>query len=320
LTRLIALAPHADGIIIDDFDDEAARGLRTRLSALTRMLAVQLRLLQFEVADAIEEGPLAGTIAKRLMEEVTAIDHNDLQAMMVHIATSKFLMAESAEIGPAERISYALAFRGATPRTLALAEGKIADPMMLLPAKLKLGMDMADFLFSMIVRRIASSDEELEVFRALDAISANVRNGFLDAMSAIYEGSAVFVHSGWSRDEREGRDMTVALDKYGQIEPIAGRWNRPDVCVEIICARSIILDESLKRFGEAIVVIDEAISNHGSLPALIRQKSKILGHAGRDPEAVDLLIRVEDEVGGRSPFDRSLALRDGAMSAAIQIG
>jgi hypothetical protein len=312
---------------IETMPKDRLRGAAALLSPMTALatdkplssnpaVAVQLRLLQFEVADAIEEGPLAGTIARRLMEEVAVIEHADLRAMMVHIAAGKFLMAEFAEIAPADRISYALALRAAEPRTLELAAGKIPDPTTLLPPQFEDGMDMADLLFSMITQHIASSDNELEVFQALDTVSAKVRNGFLDATSAIYEGHSVFVHCGWSRDQSEGRDMSLALEKYNQIELITNRWNRPDISIEIVCARSIILDESLKRFDEAISVVEAAISTNGAVPALIRQKSKVLGHAGRDPEAADLLIEIENEVGHGSPFDRSLALRDGALSAA----
>lgn len=286
------------------------------LSSSNPAVAVQLRLLQFEVADATEQSELAGTIARRLMEEVAVVEHADLRAMMVLIATSKFLMAEFAEIPPTERVSYALALRAAEPKTLELAGDKTADPATLLPPQFKPGMDMADFLFSMITRHIASSEDELNAFNALDAICADDRNNFLDAMSAIYEGHSVFVHSGWSRDQIDERDMSVALEKYGQIEQITKGWNRSDVLIEIACARSVILDEGLSRFDDAIAVIDEAISVHGAVPPLIRQKSKVLGHEGRHPEAIDLLLKVEDDVGNGSSFDRSLALRDGALSAA----
>jgi hypothetical protein len=49
---------------------------------------------------------------------------------------------------------------------------------------------------------------------------------------------------------------------------------------------------------------------------LIRQKAKVLSHAGDDAAGAHLLISVEDIVGGDDLLDRSLALRDGAVSAA----
>lgn len=99
-------------------------------------------------------------------------------------------------------------------------------------------------------------------------------------MSAIFEGHAVFVHSGWSRDQLEDRDMGVALKVYDQIEVVAKGWSRPDISIEIACARSIILDEGVGNFDRAIAVIDKAISAYGSVPSLVRQKSKFWAMQG----------------------------------------
>lgn len=279
-------------------------------------VAVQLRLLQFEVADAMEEGELAGKIAHRLIAEIATLGHPDLIALTTHISMSKFLMAEFAEFSPADRISFALALRAVEPKVRGLADDVLPDPASILPPQFKPSMDVADLLFSTMTTRIKNSSDEYETFVALDVISPRDRNNFLDAMSLIFEGHSVFVHSGWSRDQIEERDMSAALTRYDQIAVIAGKWNRPDLELEIACARSIILDEGLKRYEDAIGIIDEAILRFGAAPALLRQKSKVFGHAGRDTEAVVLVLQIEDEIGLQSPFDRSLALRDGALSAA----
>jgi hypothetical protein len=52
------------------------------------------------------------------------------------------------------------------------------------------------------------------------------------------------------------------------------------------------------------------------LPSLIRQKAKVLGHSDDHEAAARLLISVENAVGADQPLDRTLALRDGAVSAA----
>ena len=303
----------------------AAAALLSPMTALTTersfyssnpAVAVQLRLLQFDVADAVEDGALAAKIARRLIQEITAIEHQDLVALITHIATTRILMAEFAEITAAERISYALTLRTVQPQVRTIADDSLPDPATLLPPQFKPGMDVADLLFSMITRHIRNSADAQEAFMALDAISTRDRDGFLDAMSAIFDGHSVFVHSGWARDQLEERDMTGALKRYDEIAQIAAKWSRPDIEVEIACARSVILDEGLKQHDQALTAIDEAVSRHGPVAPLVRQKSKVLAHAGRDSEAVVLLLQVEDEVGIESPFDRALALRDGALSAA----
>jgi hypothetical protein len=279
-------------------------------------IAAQVRLLQFEVADALEDGKLAATIARRLKVEVEGIAHADLRALEFHVCSSKVLMAEFAEITPAERISWALGLRVNLPKLAAVRDDEVPDPQPLLPSDFRPDMDLADLLFASITRHIKNSNDERETFKALDCIDAVTRNRFIDAMSIIYEGPAVFVHSGWSRDQLDERDMHSALDCYTEIDAIAAGWMRPDLLIEIICARSVILDEGLKNLDEAVAVIDRAIAVHGVVPALLRQKSKVLGHAGRDAEAINVLLQVEDEVGNGSSFDRGLALREGAISAA----
>jgi hypothetical protein len=76
---------------------------------------------------------------------------------------------------------------------------------------------------------------------------------------------------------------------------------------------SVIRDEGLKDEEGALEAIDAAMTTLGAHPALVRQKAKVLGHYGHDDAAADLLITIEDAVGGAS---RALALRDGATSAA----
>jgi hypothetical protein len=110
--------------------------------------------------------------------------------------------------------------------------------------------------------------------------------------------------------------LKPALERFEQMSEIAKRWHRADIIIELACAQSVILDEGLNDKMAAIAVVDEAIEEMGSAPALVRQKAKVLGHSGDDVAAAKLLISVEDSVGSDNPFDRALALRDGGVSAA----
>jgi hypothetical protein len=281
-------------VVIQTMPKEQLRGAAALLSPLVALptsvpitssnpaVAAQLRLLQFEVANALQEGVLAADIARCLLREVNEIEHSDLKAMIVHISTSKILTADFAEIPASERISHALALRASEPIAITLAAGKIPHPSTLFPSQLAAGTDTADVLFSSIVQHIESSKDALNAIEALDGIASADRNRFLDTMSSIYEGVSVFIHSGWARDQSEGRDMDIALNIYEQIEFIVGSWNRLDVKIETTCARSVILDECLGRLDEAVSVMDQGISIHGAAASLVRQKSKVLGHAGRE--------------------------------------
>lgn len=90
-------------------------------------MAANLRLLQFEVAEVLEDAPRAGLIARRLIDEIHSVDHADIRDLLLHIALSKILMGESVEISPAERIAYALTLRRVEPRSFELLKGRDAD-------------------------------------------------------------------------------------------------------------------------------------------------------------------------------------------------
>src|SRR5262249_6629856 len=111
-------------------------------------------------------------------------------------------------------------------------------------------------------------------------------------------------------------DLRPALGRFERMSEIAQHWARPDIQAELANARSVLLDEGLNDQPAALAVVDQAIRELGSTPALVRQKAKVLSHSGDNLAGARLLISVEDAVGIDSPIDRTLALRDGAVSAA----
>ncbi len=279
-------------------------------------LAAQLRLLQFEVADAMEQEKLAAKIATRLLVEIDQVPIDDIKSLLTTVAAQKVLMAKFGETSPEDRLEFALRFRREMPRVIAISGGSVADPSEEILREFGPRVDMAGLFFAGRMEQIRSSEDFLALVQALDKLSPDDRNSFIDAADIVFEGLSAFAHSGWLRDELGNRQMTEAQRCYEDIDAIARGWNRPDLMVALACARSVIQDEGMNDTEMAMSVIDSASSSLGYQPALVRQKSKVLGHAGRDEEAARLLITVEDEVGASSPFDRALALREGGVSAA----
>jgi GNAT superfamily N-acetyltransferase len=279
------------------------------------IIATYMRLVQFEIADAVEEPDVAGRVADRLLIEITELP-TEVAALIMLTAGPKVLTASAANIGPALRLGYALRVRAAFPLAAKVSDGEIDEMRSLLPPQFTADMDMADFLFAAIVPHLRNSRDTLETFKALDDLAPEIRNRFIDAISALYSGPGVFVNAGWSGDQLEKRDMTAALAAYDEIEEIASLWSRPDLEAEIASGRSVILDEGLNRPVEALAAIDAAIAKLGLLPAIVRQKSKVLGHLDRHAEAAELLLSIEDEIGRDSSLERGYALSDGGVSAA----
>lgn len=280
------------------------------------IFGVQLRLLQFDVANAIEEWEIAGNISTRLLTEIEQVPYPELRDAMTTVAASKVLMAHQARVAPIDLLQYAHRLRSTNLHLAKLNNLELSESENAILQRFGGKVDLASVFLAGGVSRIENADDIHAMFLALDKIAAEDRNKFFDASSQIYGDLTVFVHSGWVRDQLEDRDMEHALQQYNEIEVIAGSWDRHDVMIALACARSIILDEGLKSPDAAISVVDAAIGLYGLDPSLVRQKSKVLGHHGRDSEATDLLISVEETVGHSSSFDRALALRDGGVSAA----
>jgi hypothetical protein len=292
--------------------------LRTDVSIYpsNKILAVHLRLLQFQVADAIEDEKDGTAIAKRLLVELDEIEHDDIRVMTTSVSASKVLMAESVYVAPEDRVALALRFRQVAPRVIELVGAGVKRSSEDIVKGFGPDADIAGFLFASTISKVRNSDDFLATVRALDAISDEDRRGFLNVSAAIYDGPAVFVNSGWTRDQLEDRDMAHALDVYERAAAVVEPWGIPDLTAELAVAQSVILDEGLKEVDRAVAVIDAATARFGMLPALVRQKSKVLGQNGRESEAAEMIVGIEDTVGGKSKLERGLALRDGGTFAA----
>ena len=251
------------------------------------------------------------------MTEIDEIDVPELRLLQKSIAVPKILLAEHANIEPAKELELALHLRAVMQEIATANYPELSGATGRIGAIFEPGVDMAGFLFAAIVVRIRRSDRMLQMIEALDDLNEGDRNGFIDAAAiSLHLSPGSFVHNGWAQEQLGEHDLKPALERYERMSKIAERWHRADITIELVCARSVILDEEFNERTAAIAVVDKAIAEMGSAPALVRQKAKVLGHSGDDVAAAKLLISVEDSVGLDNPFDRALALRDGGISAA----
>lgn len=280
-------------------------------------VGAMLRLLQFEVANAVEDDDIAARVAETLLSEIENIDHEELRLLYASISIPKMLLAEHVNLSPATQLNWALRLRVVLKSIIAMDKPEFASATQWLHTGFPPGTDLPGFLFAVVVLRIRSSARMHALIEALNTLSDADRNNFLDAARiSLGMGAGAFVHNGWAQEQLDSLDLRPALERFVQMSAIVQHWKRPDVQAEIENACSVILDEGLNDQTAALAMVDKAISALGHMPSLIRQKAKVLGHSGNDLAAAQLLISVEDTVGLDSPIDRALALRDGAVSAA----
>lgn len=315
--------------VMETLTSEQLRGTAALLSPITFFrtdrsiypdvpeIGTMLRLLQFDVANAIENSEVAGRAARRLMIEIEEVNIPEVKPLHKSVAIPKILLAEHADIEPAMQLNLALHLRAVLQEIDAMNDPELSEGTASLTTGFPAGVDLPGFLFAAVVNRIRSSARMLEMIEALSSLNESDRNNFIDAAAIVFRvGGGSFVHNGWAQEQLDNQDLRPTLERFELMAKIASRWNRLDIQNELACARSVILDEGLGDQLTAIAVVEDAMNELGSTPTLIRQKAKVLGHAGDDAAAARLLMKVEDTIGADSPLDRALALRDGGVSAA----
>jgi hypothetical protein len=280
-------------------------------------IGAMLRLLQVEVANALENDETAARAAKALMAEIEMIDHDELRLLSGSISIPKVLLAEHVNINPTVQLDWALRLRVVLREIVGMNTPALSSATQWLHTAFPPVVDLPGFLFAVIVNRIRSSSRMLSMIEALDALNESDRNSFLDAAKfSLRTGGGFFVHGGWAQEQLDNVDLRPALERFEHMSEITRHWTRMDIRAELANARSVILDEGLNDQPAALAVIDNAIRELGNVPALVRQKAKVLGHSGDELTAARLLMSVEDVIGVDSPIDRARALREGAVSSA----
>lgn len=280
------------------------------------VVSPSLRLLQFDIAKSTDDRGKADEIAGELLKEIDALPHEDLRVMLSSVSGTKVLLANEVSIRPSRLIEYARRLDDTAPQVERFGGPSIAETRRDVLSEYG-SISPGRFLYAARLMQLRSSREFLDTIEALDAVEPEVRDHLLEPLdTALPDGLALFVAGGWANDQLADGDMHEAAENYRRADEISRHWGNSDISVEIACARSVIAEEGLRDVTSSLEIVDVATATFGARVSLVRQKSKVLNHAGRDQEALDQLLSVENEVGGRSPFDRALALRDGAVSAA----
>jgi tetratricopeptide (TPR) repeat protein len=299
-------------------------------------LSAQLRLLQFEVANAARDGERASSIAAKLLIELEAVEHAKMRAVMTNLAAQKVLQASNVDVPATVLLEYAVrmkATRSVVEEMERSAEDSDEDD---------LGFDVAGdtstnggpntdvtaamtfegkeidhvwVLLSLVVNRLQSSARTLEFFRALNELASETRTEFLDGIKTVLKDDVSLVHGGWAKEQLSG-NLPGALPAYESIKEIVTSWHRNDLTVEVIVAISVIYDEGLNYFEKALAEVDVGIALYGASPHLIRQKMKVLASQGKLDEAADLLVSIEDSLEESTPFSTALAYREVGLTAA----
>jgi tetratricopeptide (TPR) repeat protein len=280
------------------------------------MTACTLRLLQVVVADAVEDEAVAIKAAQALLREIESAPDQNFRDLETSIAAKSIIWLDRVSIPPAIQLEYLLRLKASAARVLVHGPTDLKKSMMASMQALPQGADVAGALLVSLFMRTQNSTRLSQLIDALADLDDVDRVSLLQSTVAAVKELGTFIHGGWANEQINGNDLNPALSNYRRMRARVAAWKMPDLEAEFAIAESVILDEGLNDGEQALAVVDAALAQYGKTPALIRQKSKVLSHAGQDDAAASLLIEIEHTIGSLAPFDQVLALRDGAVAAA----
>ena len=280
------------------------------------MIAASLRVLQFLAADAVENQDVATRAAIALLREIDVAPSADFRDLMNITAAFQIFTTEHVRIPPAVQLTYLARLNIASAHLIEKGDTQLFGSASRLIESLGSGVDLRGFLFATSLTRIRRSEELEAMVTALAELDPTERSNLLNMAKTVLEGDHVFVHNAWAKEQLAGQNLGPCLARYEHMSQIVSTWGHEYLEAEFVIAQSVILDEGLDDKDRALAVIDAAIERLGPRPALIRQKSKVLWHHGDDRAAAALFISIETQLDQLAPFDRALALRDGAVASA----
>lgn len=178
---------------IETMPNEHVRGAAALLSPMTFLrtdrsiypevppIGAMLRLLQVEVANAVEDGETATTAALALVSEIDTIDHEEVRLLSASISIPKALLADYVSPAPTVQLDWVLRLRPVLHRIVAMNDPELTSATNWLRTGFPEGVDFPGFLFAVIVTRIRSSARMLAMIEALNGLTEADRNNLLDA-------------------------------------------------------------------------------------------------------------------------------------------
>jgi tetratricopeptide (TPR) repeat protein len=279
------------------------------------MTAASLRLLQIRVAEATDDQALATRAALAWLRETDSIK-GELHDLQVILGAYYVLEVDQVRLPSTVQFACLSLLRRAANRAVGSADKRIGESIQRLTSVLVPGVDLPGMLFTKLLMRVRRSEELEEMINTLATLEADERVRLLASAGAVLDGVGVLVHNAWAKEQLAGKDLHASLIRYDRMSKLVGTWGIPEVEIEFEIARSVLSDEGIDEKDRAIAIVDSAIKRFGPQASLIRQKSKILGHLGDNESAARLLLDAEEELNQLNPFDRMLALREGAIACA----
>jgi len=278
----------------------------TRLSTL-------LRFAQIRVAVATDDFKQTAFLVDRALAEEAAIPPEQKQSYRSMIE-SQVLIEPRIPMSPR--------------RWMAMLEDVVATPEMqdAFSAPLPTGGEFAglpptathdEMLF---IGRATASKSIAELAELIDALEQRpkaVRDRYFGAASRIRQSLHLIVAGSWLAEvRRPGFDPTVAAATLQRLSETESARDNPDLAVELLCAKAVMLDEYAEDEEGALNVLADAQEKYPNDYRLHRQRQKVFYRHNQHAEALAEFEKFQERMPKERALDRAYAMREAARSAA----
>lgn len=177
--------------------------------------------------------------------------------------------------------------------------------------------DQAQMLFLWRANYVASVGELEGVFEVLDRAASEVRAHYLAAFTDPATGLRSLVQPAWVHESNQaGFAPAKIAERYETLQTLVEGWNTPDLVVECLCSRIVLLAEYAGEPHAALALPDAAEHRFPDHPRLQRERTKLLIRSGDHAQAAPILEKVLTRTVDADVVERFHILRDLAVSAA----
>jgi len=320
--------PHFFKTLMDQSEEQSA-ALASKLSSILFLrtdrlvfseepiASVFLRLLQVDIAAINRDQRMFQDVAEAALRECQMLNDEDARRGMYIMTLSKILFARGGKLDWVTRIAWLNEYDAVSQIDPLILEMSGCSAVADLKAEFGQSADVPGFLITIGLQTIETPDDLQELFDALDGLSDEVRQRWLEQLRAYSGAYDLYIQAAWANAWFAGKlNAERAVAAYENMEDQARSWAEHPLVHQCVVAQSVLWDEIQKDRRRAIAVVDQALEIYPENSTLLRQKAKVLGHDGNYEAARTILNALRPELDQRSSVEQLYVLKEEAVAAA----
>ena len=177
--------------------------------------------------------------------------------------------------------------------------------------------DPTGYLFVAHAARLPGVPELASLFDALNALSVDQRQVWLDAMNEPSVALGMMIDNAWLKEtQRDSFEPQATADTFGRLGALAIDWEATRLAGRCYRAQAIVLDEYVNDKAAAYAALDAAADQLPGNYDIERERGKIAWRSDDYPKAFAIFRELEWQFADVDELDAAFALREAAISAA----